>query len=137
MASSAAPTAADGTTKLVKLTFLIKKRDDISLEEFHRYWRENHRKLAVSTPIFREKVVRYTQYHSDGSVDLKKIGIGNPGYDGAAIVWARSLEDLIEVFNHEDYLKYLATDEPNFLKRDEIITMFGWDELKLENGVEF
>jgi len=48
---------------MVKMLFAIRRLFHLSVEEFHRYWRENHGRLAQKKlPALRVK--RYVQTHS-------------------------------------------------------------------------
>ncbi|KAI0899149.1 hypothetical protein F4806DRAFT_493649 [Annulohypoxylon nitens] len=120
--------------RLVKITFFTKKKDGLSHEEFHKYWSQEHSKVFLSNPIARRNLVKYSQFHTNSSTDLRQFGIGMLSYDGAASMWANNLEELLQVFNAEEYLKTVVPDEERFINRAEIVTMIGWDEDKWENG---
>ena len=45
---------------MVKLIYCIARKPEISVEEFHRYWRETHAPIAARIPGVR----RYVQCHS-------------------------------------------------------------------------
>ncbi|KAI1211365.1 EthD domain-containing protein [Annulohypoxylon truncatum] len=131
--ASATPTS--NNNRLVKITLFIKKKDSISHEEFHRYWSEEHSKIFLSLPISRRNLVKYSQYHSDTSIDLTRFGFNNMlGYDGVASLWANSFEELLAIFTSEDFRKTLLPDEDRFINRAELVSMVGWDEDKWDNG---
>ena len=47
---------------MIKLTFAVRRRDDIDAEEFHRYWRDEHGPLVRSfQPVL--GIRRYVQVH--------------------------------------------------------------------------
>jgi hypothetical protein len=46
---------------LLRVQLCLKKKDDVTDEFFHDYWRGNHVKLALENPKFVDKVVRYNQ----------------------------------------------------------------------------
>lgn len=47
---------------MIKLTFAVRRRDDIEPDEFHRYWREEHGPLVRSLqPVL--GIRRYVQSH--------------------------------------------------------------------------
>ncbi|XXG96009.1 hypothetical protein Hte_002286 [Hypoxylon texense] len=125
------------TTKgnwLVKITFFIKKKDGLSDEEFHKHWSENHAEIFLSVPIARQNIVKYSQFHSDSSVNLAPYGIGMAGFDGGANMWAYSLEDVFAVFKDEEYLRVVRPDEEQFLNSAETVAMLGWEEDKWEKS---
>ncbi|KAI1416651.1 hypothetical protein F5Y13DRAFT_205493 [Hypoxylon sp. FL1857] len=132
MASAVVPMSS--SNRLVRITFFIKKKTDLTSEEFHKYWSEEHSKVFLSVPIVRRNIIKYSQFHSDSSVDLKKFGVIMIGYDGAVSMWANTLDDLLAVFTDEEYLRTVVPDEENFFNRAEVSTMVGWDEDKWEHG---
>ncbi|OCL10835.1 hypothetical protein AOQ84DRAFT_288438 [Glonium stellatum] len=82
------------TPKYLKVIFYLKKRDDITDEYFHEYWKINHMKLALENKKFVDKVIRYNQLHA--SPELKKAAkiykIPVLEYDGIAEVWVKDVE---------------------------------------------
>jgi uncharacterized protein (TIGR02118 family) len=79
-----------------KLVFCLRRRSDVDIAEFSRYWREEH------APLFRRyaealAVRRYTQSHrvQTGFNAALQTHRGAPeGFDGVAEVWFESLADL-------------------------------------------
>ena len=82
---------------MLKLTFCLRRRPDLSPEEFSRYWLETH------GPLVRERaealgIRRYQQVHTldepklHGALQARNGG-GPPPFDGIAEVWIDSLED--------------------------------------------
>ncbi|KAI1380263.1 hypothetical protein F4677DRAFT_441579 [Hypoxylon crocopeplum] len=132
MASETATTVK--TDRLVKMTFFIKKKDGMSYEDFHKYWSEEHSRIFLSVPIIRRNLVKYSQFHSNSSVDLAKFGVGVTGYDGGANMWATSIKNLLAIFTDEEYLRVVVPDEANFFKRADVAIMVGWEEDKWEDG---
>ncbi|KAI1095686.1 hypothetical protein F5B19DRAFT_489344 [Rostrohypoxylon terebratum] len=131
---ASASTSTPNNKRLVKITFFTKKKDGMSHEEFHKYWSEEHSKVFLSNPTARRNLVKYSQFHADSSIDLSKFGVSMASYDGAASMWANSLEELLEVFASEEYLKTVVADEEKFMDRNGIVTMVGWDEDKWEKN---
>ncbi|OTA62372.1 hypothetical protein K449DRAFT_434034 [Hypoxylon sp. EC38] len=130
MASAVVPS---NVKQPVRITFFMKKKNNLSHEEFHKYWSEEHSKIFLSVPIVRRNIIRYSQFHSDNSIDLTKFGVGMVGYDGGATMWANNLDELLAVFIDQDYLRTVVPDEEKFFNRTEVVAMFGWDEDKWEN----
>ena len=82
---------------MVKLVFCVRRRPDLSRDEFQRYWREHH------APLVREHrtvlhIRRYVQVHTlpvGASAPLAASrGVEDEEYDGVAELWWDSLEDL-------------------------------------------
>ncbi len=81
---------------MVKLVYIVRKRDDVTPQHFHKYWLENHGPLVRSFA----KAIRarkYIQSHtiepalSQGLAESRGMG---PAYDGITEVWWDSVEDL-------------------------------------------
>ncbi|XXH05696.1 hypothetical protein Hte_012131 [Hypoxylon texense] len=128
--------AIDTRTKseqLVKITLFIKKRDNLTYEEFHEYWSGPHVEIFHSVPIVRQNIVKYAQFHSNESVDLTQYGLTPAGYDGGVDLWTRSLDDLLAVFNDEEYLNVVVPNGKTFFKYDEMTAMYGWEEVKWDH----
>jgi EthD domain len=51
---------------MIKLVFVIRRREDLSPEEFHRYWREEHGPLAARL-LDELGARRYVQTHTVGT----------------------------------------------------------------------
>jgi uncharacterized protein (TIGR02118 family) len=89
---------------MIKLVFVIRRREDSPPEEFHRYWLEEHGPLARSLlePLGAR---RYVQTHTLGT-DLNAALAASRGtaeaYDGLAEIWWDSLEALLAVLSTEE-----------------------------------
>jgi uncharacterized protein (TIGR02118 family) len=81
---------------VVKLSFCLRRRPELSRAEFQRYWRETHAPLvAKHAPALR--IRRYVQAHAlDAEMNAAlRASRGSPEeYDGVAELWWESLEDL-------------------------------------------
>jgi uncharacterized protein (TIGR02118 family) len=81
---------------MIKLVFCLRRRDDLSREEFQRYWLEQHGPL-VRSHADALGIRRYVQVHSiDDGISLAVAGPRNPPppYDGVAELWFDDLEAL-------------------------------------------
>jgi uncharacterized protein (TIGR02118 family) len=82
---------------MIKLVFTLHRRPDISAEEFHCYWREEHARLVH---LHREAlgIVRYVQSHRFASA-LDSVMQASRGalapHDGIAELWWDSVEALL------------------------------------------
>lgn len=105
---------------MIKLVFCVKKRDDIEMDAFYRYWQETHGELVKS---FQEvlRIKKYVQSHTchrpfgESLVEQRKM---LPGYDGLAELWWESLEDLqlaMETQEARDANVALVKDEARFI----------------------
>jgi uncharacterized protein (TIGR02118 family) len=105
---------------VIKLVFVIRRREELAPEEFHRYWLEKHGPLARSLlePLGAR---RYVQTHTLGE-DLNAALAASRGtldaYDGLAEVWWESLDALVAAFGSEEGQRAnatLAEDEARFI----------------------
>jgi uncharacterized protein (TIGR02118 family) len=83
---------------MIKLVFMLKRREGTTREEFQRYWRTEHAEL-VKRHADVLGVRRYVQTHALDT-DLDAVLAGSRGseprqYDGVAELWWDSLEDLV------------------------------------------
>lgn len=106
---------------MIKIVFCVRRRPDLSPEEFGRYWLEVHAELVRRHgPALR--MCRYTQSHtiSDARIAtaVKARGRGIAPYDGVAEVWWNSIEDIIEAGSTSEGRaagRALLDDERNFI----------------------
>ena len=80
---------------MLKLSFCLRRRPELSREEFQRYWRENHAPL-VAEHAAALRIARYVQTHtrSDPVNAALRTGRGGPQeYDGVAELWWESIEE--------------------------------------------
>jgi uncharacterized protein (TIGR02118 family) len=75
---------------VIRLVFLLRRKPDLSLDEFHARWRDDHGPLVASHQT-RLGIQRYTQSHrlDDPLNDLMAAARGamEPPYDGVAELW--------------------------------------------------
>jgi uncharacterized protein (TIGR02118 family) len=105
---------------MIKLVFVIRRREELPPEEFHRYWLEEHGPLARRL-LEQLGARRYVQTHTLGT-DLNAALAGSRGtaeaYDGLAEVWWDSLDALLAVSNSEQGRRAnetLTEDEARFI----------------------
>jgi uncharacterized protein (TIGR02118 family) len=106
---------------MIKLTFVIRRRPDVEVAEFHRYWREEHSQL-VATHAQTLRVRRYVQSHRietpiDAALAASREITGEP-YDGVAELWWDSIDDLVAVMSDEAGMAASAAlleDEARFI----------------------
>jgi uncharacterized protein (TIGR02118 family) len=83
---------------MVKIVFCLRRKDGMALEDFQRYWREEHAPL-VQQHAGVLGILRYVQSHTrpGPEADLLRASRGGPGaYDGVAELWFRDTAALIE-----------------------------------------
>jgi uncharacterized protein (TIGR02118 family) len=82
---------------VIVITFLLRRRPELSSDEFHRYWREEHGPLVARHAAVLG-IRRYSQLHTAegalGSAIAQSRGCEPSQYDGVALVWFDSAEAL-------------------------------------------
>jgi len=99
--------------ELCKVHTLIRRRSDLTIDAFHRHWREVHGPLFRDTPALARHVVRYEQNHRVEG-ELRELGSGD--FDGVAIQWLRSPDDLVAMATEPAYAEKIAPDNGRFLE---------------------
>ena len=82
---------------MIKLVYCLRRRPELSREEFQRYWRENHAPL-VKKHSETLRIRRYVQAHTSDSQLTEALRASRPGpepYDGVAELWFDSAEDVM------------------------------------------
>lgn len=75
---------------MIKMIFLVHRRQELSREGFRQYWRETHASIASKIPGLR----KYIQHHAVPGPDG-----ADPPYDGFSEMWwdnAESLKSALE-----------------------------------------
>ncbi len=107
---------------MIKLTFCLRRRPDLSVEEFRRYWRDEHGPLVQA----RAEVLGMHKYQQVHTVDepelhaaLQQRNGGAPApYDGIAEVWVDDVETFrggAGTTESKQAAKDLLEDEANFI----------------------
>ena len=92
---------------MIKVIVMVKRNPALTPEAFHRHWREVHARLVADTPSVASRIVRYEQNHRTED-DYAR---GEVDFDGVAIAWYRSREDMDALFADPDYQAIVAPDE--------------------------
>ncbi|HVS28330.1 MAG TPA: EthD domain-containing protein [Solirubrobacteraceae bacterium] len=106
---------------MIKLVFTLRRREDMTREQFQRYWREQHAAL-VKRHADALRIRRYVQVHARDT-DLDEALAGPRGseprfYDGVAELWWDSLEELVAAFSSDEGQaagQELLEDEQRFI----------------------
>ena len=105
---------------MIKLVFVIRRREDMTAEEFHRYWLEEHGPLARSLvePLGARRYVQAHTVAPELNAQLAATRDTAEPYDGLAELWWDSLEDLAAAFASEEGQaagQTLMEDEAKFI----------------------
>lgn len=105
---------------MIKLTFCLVRRPELTRESFQIYWRETHAPLVASVKDTL-RIRRYVQTHSlpvEASADLRGARGGPEGYDGVAELWWDSLDDMAQTYTDPKAAeagRLLLEDEKRFI----------------------
>ncbi len=105
---------------MVKLTFCARRLPHMSLEEFQRYWLENHGPLVRDRAAVL-RIRRYVQVHRlDTPINeaMRASRDTADAYDGVAELWWDSVEDLVAGTSSEEGRqagRELLDDERKFI----------------------
>jgi uncharacterized protein (TIGR02118 family) len=109
---------------MINAVNLLKRRQDLSGEEFQQYWRSRHADVIAKLP----GVQRYVQSHPL----LEIYEEGDPPYDGIAELWADDSQ-AFRVIGASDAYVAVQADEENFLDRGAIVLVLT-DEYVIKDG---
>ena len=96
---------------MVKLFAVLRRRPDMTRDEFVSHWRDVHGPLIASEPTLARHIVRYEQHvrHRDDPLS------GTEDVDGVAVQWFRSIDDFVGFVSEPRYAELIAPDERRFL----------------------
>ena len=101
---------------MIKVIAMLKRKSDLTIEEFSNYWREKHAPLAntLVPPGLASEQKRYVQNYA-----VKLPGGGEPAFDGIAEICFSDLESLYKWndWYFSDDAKPLRDDEDNFMDK--------------------
>jgi hypothetical protein len=105
---------------MIKLMFCLRRLPELSREEFHKYWRNDHAKLVTKHRRVL-KIERYVQFHSHDPAVLPETRMARGDltpYDGVAMLWWRDADAVREVLDDPQALRAsaeLLEDEKKFI----------------------
>ena len=105
---------------MLTLVFCLRRRPELSREEFQRYWRENHGPLMTrNMKAFGAR--KYQQWHTKTGPEAEQINRSRGGpedYDGLAVVWWDDLAHFMAATGSDDGRaagREMYKDELNFI----------------------
>ena len=106
---------------MIRLTFVLRRRSELSREEFQEYWRRQHGPLVAARSA-RLGILRYVQVHTkDDPVNdqmAEARGGMEPPYDGVAELWWWTRDQIVESLQDsagQDAAAELLEDERKFI----------------------
>jgi uncharacterized protein (TIGR02118 family) len=105
---------------MIKVVVIIRRRQNLSVEDFHRYWLHNHAPLVrkFSRSLRMRKYVQSHTVAPEMGARLAQARQMGEGFDGTAEVWWNSLEDMFAVLRTAEGLEAslrLGEDEAQFI----------------------
>ena len=101
---------------MIKLVGYMRRRADLTHEEFVDYHKTKHAPLFMSLPEVQQHVRRYVQSHS---IPVGIPGLAESAYDGVVEIWFDDIDGLMGVFASDAYLATIRPDEQRFIAIDE------------------
>lgn len=105
---------------MIKITFCLRRKSGMSLEEFQQYWFQNHAPLVKKhAPALHIK--RYVQTHAAETPlngVLRESRGGPEPYDGVAEIWFDSVEAMMTAVDNDEgraASQALVEDERKFI----------------------
>jgi uncharacterized protein (TIGR02118 family) len=117
------------------LTVLVaaKRLPHLSVEEFTRYWLEDHAPLVLNVEPFARHLRRYVIYPLNGMSDTSDFVLGQfPGYDGIGELRFDDLKAMKTAFAEPKYLEIIRPDEDKFLDREACLTFLTTERIQKE-----
>ncbi len=100
---------------MVKLIYVITRKQGLAVEEFQRYWRETHGPIAARIPGVR----RYVQCHVPRELYDRA---SPPAHDGAAELWFDDLDALRAAIASPE-AQAAREDERNFIDHSRVFAI--------------
>ena len=105
---------------MIKVVFCLRKRDDMTREQFFDYWHGHHAALSHKTraALGVRRYVQNLTINSEVSAAANEARGGTPEYDGVAEAWFDSVEGLTSGLGTEEgrnAMDIMFKDESNFI----------------------
>ena len=97
---------------MIKFTILLRRRQDMSHEEFVAYHKNKHAPLFSSLPEVKQNVRKYVQCHN---IPFTMPGLPPIIYDGITELWFDDADKIGDVFGAKSYMELIRPDEEMFL----------------------
>ncbi|KAJ7040311.1 hypothetical protein C8F04DRAFT_1083160 [Mycena alexandri] len=118
----------------IRVSVLIRRRTDLTQEQFLQYWTTNHVQIFSNVKKVQEKIIRYNQFLilEPESDQLAAVGFPILQYDAAAEFFVERLDDLMELLQDQEFKEKVTADESNFLDHSSIQVLVGEDRVQYE-----
>ncbi|KAJ7582215.1 hypothetical protein C8J56DRAFT_957246 [Mycena floridula] len=119
---------------MVHITVSLKRRPDISFEEFDEIW-TNHAKVFSGIKYVQDNFIRYTQFRIKKDLGAPFLAAGRKNvntFDGIAHFEMESVDVFVNLVKDEEYLRVVVPDEDRFVDRASVQIHIGVEEVKFE-----
>ena len=106
---------------MLKVSILVTRRADLTMEAFRAYWKEKHGPLFSSQPEVKLHVRKYAQEHT-GPKAPDRFAVAP--FDGIAEIWFDDMAGFLGVFASKTYEEIIKPDEMKFVDRSKALFMF-------------
>jgi uncharacterized protein (TIGR02118 family) len=93
------------TETMKTLVVCVKRRSDLTPQQFSTYYRDNHASLIMSCPDFTRHLHSYKQHHViDAGSEIVELFGASGDYDAVAILTFKSEKSMVQAFQEPQYL---------------------------------
>lgn len=114
---------------MIKLIVAVRKRPDMSVQDFQNHWRTRHAELVRNSLATAKYIRKYVQCHTMS----EQYEQGEVAFDGTAELWFDSVADMEAFYSDPDYLKDVQPDEARFADMDETVFFVTEEETILDD----
>lgn len=122
-----------GAQQMVKMTMLLKRKPEISHDEFIKHHIKKHGPLFQQIPEAQSHVIRYIQTHP---IKEKTEAVETNSYDGTAEIWFDNLDGLKTVLTSDFYNSRVFPDEKTFLDHENTLITIGYQDVIIGGDFE-
>ena len=97
---------------MIKMTILLRRKPELSHDEFVAYHRDKHAPLFSGLAEVKQHVRRYVQCHATGEA---LPGLPDSRIDGSTELWFDDAAGIAAVFHSARYMATIRPDEEKFL----------------------
>jgi hypothetical protein len=104
---------------MIKLVCFLKRKPELTHEEFIDHWLNRHAPLIAGTPELARHLIRYEQLQPTAYASW----MGSEGYDGITLQWMSGPEAFEAFIGEPTYQELVAPDEKRFLDTSALVWM--------------
>ena len=114
---------------MIKLIVAVRKRADMSVQDFQNHWRTRHAELVRNSPATAKYIRKYVQCHTMPD----QYEHGEVAFDGTAELWFDGVADMEAFYSDPDYLRDVQPDEARFADMDKTVFFVTEEETILDD----